>query len=104
LKQALLNLLTNAIEASPAGGQVETCLQRLGKTAQVTIQDKGSGILEADIERIFSPFFSTKETGSGLGLPFAQKIIELHGGTLRAVNNPDCGATFILGVPLSEDE
>ncbi len=104
LKQALLNVLTNALEASPAGGQVETCLQRVDKAVQVTIQDQGGGILEADIERVFSPFFSTKETGSGLGLPFAQKIIELHGGTLRAVNDPECGATFIVVVPLGRDE
>ena len=98
LKQALLNVLTNAIEASPVGGQVDVCLQQHDAMVQVTIQDQGCGIVEADVERVFSPFFSTKETGSGLGLPFAQKIVELHGGTLRAVNNPDQGATFILTV------
>ena len=104
LKQALLNVLTNAIEASPAGGQVEICLQRHAAHVQVTMRDQGCGIVEADLERVFSPFFSTKETGSGLGLPFAQKIVELHGGTLRAVNNPDQGATFILTVPLAREE
>ena len=104
LKQALLNVLTNAIEASPVGEQVEICLQRYDATVQVTIRDQGCGIVEADFDRVFSPFFSTKETGSGLGLPFARKIVELHGGTLRAVNNLDRGATFILTVPLARDE
>lgn len=104
LKQALLNVLTNAIEASPVGGQVDICLQRHDATVQVAMRDQGCGIVEADFERVFSPFFSTKATGSGLGLPFAQKIVELHGGTLRAANNPDRGATFILTVPLARDE
>lgn len=98
-KQALINLVTNAIDASPPGGRVELVLSPPGERVQVAICDQGEGIVEADLEHIFLPFFSTKESGSGLGLPFAQKIIELHQGTLRAYNNAEGGATFMIEIP-----
>ena len=100
MKQALLNVLTNAVEASPANGEVRIDLQLGEAGVRLTITDEGDGIAEGDRERIFSPFYSTKETGSGLGLPFAQKIIELHGGHIQAVNNPERGATFVIEIPL----
>ena len=100
MKQALLNVLTNAVEASPPGGEVRVHLRQQSGAVRLTVQDQGAGIPEADRERIFSPFFSTKETGSGLGLPFAQKIIELHGGHIQAGNNPAGGATFVIEMPL----
>ena len=99
LKQAVINLVTNAIDASPAGGRVELALSRDADRVWVAIRDQGEGIAETDLEHIFSPFFSTKETGSGLGLPFAQKIVELHQGTLRADNNAEGGATFVIELP-----
>jgi signal transduction histidine kinase len=70
----------------------------------VAVVDQGSGILEADLARLFSPFFSTKEKGTGLGLTFAQKIVELHGGTLTAYNNPEGGATFLVEIPTLSTE
>lgn len=99
LKQAVINLVTNAIEASPPGGRVELALSRNADRVRVAIHDQGEGIAEANLEHIFSPFFSTKEAGSGLGLPFAQKIVELHQGTLRADNNTEGGATFVVEMP-----
>jgi signal transduction histidine kinase len=70
-----------------------------GEGVRVAVIDQGGGIPEADLERLFSPFFSTKEKGTGLGLTFAQKIVELHGGTLTAHNNPEGGATFVVELP-----
>ncbi len=100
LKQALLNLLTNALEASRSPGQIRVVLGVEGERVHVAVIDQGTGIPEADLERLFSPFFSTKEKGTGLGLTFAQKIVELHGGTLTAHNNPEGGATFLVELPV----
>ena len=99
LKQAILNLLTNALEASPSPGQITLILRGQGEQVHIAVIDQGAGILGADLERLFSPFFSTKETGTGLGLTFARKIVELHGGTLTAHNSPEGGATFLIELP-----
>jgi signal transduction histidine kinase len=66
---------------------------------QIAIMDQGPGIAEDDMERLFAPFFSTKKQGSGLGLTFARKIIELHHGTLIAINNSTGGAMFLAELP-----
>ena len=99
MKQALLNLLTNAVEASSANGQVSLTLRREGHYVRMSVSDDGEGIPESDQERIFSPFFSTKKQGTGLGLTFAQKIIALHGGAISVKNNPGGGAIFVIELP-----
>ncbi|MEW6298590.1 MAG: HAMP domain-containing sensor histidine kinase [Thermodesulfobacteriota bacterium] len=100
LKQAFLNLLTNAIDASPSPGRVEVVVREQGGSVRVAVVDRGPGIAEDHMEHIFAPFFSTKPHGGGLGLTFARKIIELHSGTLVAMNNPDGGATFLAEFPV----
>jgi signal transduction histidine kinase len=104
LKQAILNLLVNALDASPSPGQVSLTLREDGEGVSIAITDQGKGILETDWGKLFSPFFSTKEKGTGLGLTFARKIVELHGGTLTAHNNPDGGATFLIELPVRVSE
>jgi signal transduction histidine kinase len=104
LRQAILNLLANALDASPAPGQVSLTLRIAGEKVKIAVTDHGSGIPEADGEKLFAPFFSTKEKGTGLGLTFARKIVELHGGTLTAHNNPDGGATFLIEFPTRAPE
>jgi signal transduction histidine kinase len=101
LKQAILNLLTNAVEASSSGDNVELAVQFGGdsRDIQIRVSDRGPGIAEANLEHIFSPFFSTKTQGTGLGLTFTQKIVSLHGGRVFARNNPQGGATFIIELP-----
>ena len=99
IKQATLNLLTNAIEASLPNGQVELALLEEGGKVQIHISDTGSGIPEQILEKIFAPFFSTKTRGTGLGLTFAQKIVALHGGEIHAKNNLRGGATFVICLP-----
>jgi len=104
LKQAILNLLANALDASPSPGQVSLTLRTVGESVGIAVTDQGSGIPEADWEKLFSPFFSTKERGTGLGLTFARKIVELHGGTLTAHNNLNGGATFLIELPARAPE
>lgn len=101
LKQALLNLLTNACEASPAGAEVELALREDRDLLSITVTDHGAGIPEGNLEKIFSPFFSTKAQGTGLGLTFAQKIVALHGGQVTAMKNPQGGAIFRVLLPKS---
>lgn len=96
LKQAILNVLKNAIEASPSSRPVEISLREEKGRILIAIKDYGTGIAPTSLDQIFAPFFSTKERGTGLGLPFAQKIVELHKGTLSARNNPEGGATFTI--------
>lgn len=100
LKQAFLNLLTNALDASPPLGRVEVVVHKQRERVQVAVVDQGTGIAAEHLPHIFAPFFSTKPHGSGLGLTFARKIIELHHGTLVAKNNPDRGATVLAEFPL----
>ena len=102
LKQAVLNLLTNALDASPRGGTVTVSAHEADGRVRITVRDTGHGIPDEMREQIFSPFVSTKKTGSGLGLAFTQKIVELHGGTVSVRNNAGGGASLVLDLPLAE--
>ncbi len=104
MKQALLNLFKNAIEASPCPGNVVIALEEKTEVLTIAVTDKGSGISEENLARLFSPFFSTKEKGTGLGLTFAQKIVELHHGRVTAANNVGGGVTFTVALPTGEPE
>ena len=100
IKQVVLNLITNAVQASPAGElvMIKTHLSRNGVVLEVI--DCGCGIKEQDRERVFHPFFSTKKGGTGLGLGIVQKIVEAHGGEVSFRSNPQTGVTFIVRLPL----
>lgn len=102
LLRALGNLLSNAIEASQPGQQVTLlavpAAQRPGQV-EIRVQDQGPGIPAADRRRIFDPFYTTKSTGTGLGLPMVQRIVENHGGTLELQDAPGGGACFRLTLP-----
>ena len=108
LRQALLNLIRNALEAIPES-QSDRRVQVLSSTkhnkagkgwAVVEIKDTGEGIPAADLQRIFIPFFTTKATGHGVGLALAHRVITQHGGTLTASNAKGGGAMFSLRLPL----
>ncbi len=110
LRQVLLNLLLNSLDAQAHGGQISIEVkvpQRLTGDRSppfvlVQVTDQGIGIAEDLRSRIFEPFMSTKETGTGLGLPISQRIISNHGGTLEASNRPQGGAQFEIRLPLAE--
>lgn len=103
LRQVLLNLLINAIQASPHGGDVVLRARLAGSKVLIQVKDQGSGIPPEIRERIFDPFFSTKESGTGLGLSVAHQIIEQHGGILTAEANPGKGMTFSVALPLKRE-
>jgi signal transduction histidine kinase len=94
-----INLLTNAIEASSAGEPVTISLAYQAGTLQVDVADRGPGIPENIIDKIFEPFVSGKQKGTGLGLPISRKIVEAHSGRMECRNNFDAGATFSIIIP-----
>lgn len=103
MKQVLLNLVINAIQAMPAGGEV--MLRTLSKTDAVIleVQDEGTGIPPEDLERVFNPFVTTRPGGTGLGLSIAYQIVGQHGGHIAAHRNPERGMTFTVTLPLGPD-
>ncbi|MBW7982296.1 PAS/PAC sensor signal transduction histidine kinase [Enterobacillus tribolii] len=101
LKQVLLNLLINAVQAIPCKGNITITTRRSGERHQeITIRDSGQGISEESISRIFDPFYTTKPSGTGLGLPICQRIIALHDGDIRLESRPGHGTTFIILLPV----
>lgn len=103
MRQALLNLLRNGKESMPEGGKLELSAHRRGADRLVIeLRDHGLGIDPANQERIFDPFFSTKLTGTGLGLALTQQIVTEHGGTLEVESRLGEGSTFRVVLPLAQ--
>ncbi len=101
LRQAFLNILLNALQATPPGGRVEICATDDGKGACViTFRDTGSGIDSEELNRIFEPFFTTKTDGTGLGLAISRKIVETHKGTLQVESQPGKGTIVKITLPM----
>lgn len=96
--QALINLVDNAIQWSPDKGTVQIIGEqaKAGGGFTLIIKDQGPGIREEQINNLFQPFYTTRETGTGLGLANVKKIVEFHGGSVFAGNNPDGGARFSM--------
>jgi len=103
LKQVLLNLIINAIQATTDGGKVLVSAGRCNDRLLIEVKDEGCGISGADRDRIFDPFFTTKENGTGLGLSVTHQIVEQHGGILTAEANPGRGMTFSVSLPLQHE-
>ena len=102
MRGALMNLLLNAIEAMPNGGTLSVTSDQIDDTLHLEIVDTGRGISEELVKNIFEPFFTTKEQGLGLGMPYAKKIIEQHGGTIAIASSEGEGTTVTLRLPLDE--
>jgi two-component system sensor histidine kinase HydH len=100
IKEVIINLIANAIQASPRGKTVTVRTLRRGSRAVLEVSDRGPGIPDADRKKIFDPFFSKNKGGTGLGLTIAQKIVTAHSGTISFHPNPDRGVTFRVALPL----
>ena len=99
----LLNLGLNAIEASHEGGRVEIEARRSGRTVRFLVVDNGCGIAPADQEKIFDPFFTNKQGGTGLGLSLCHKIIEMHSGKISVESQMGVGSRFEVIIPDAKD-
>lgn len=100
IRQVLLNICLNAVQAMPEGGTLEVSSRTEGDSAVIEVADTGVGVSEDDLERIFDPFFSTKPGGTGMGLSISYQLVESHGGMLAARLNPEKGMTFRLELPI----
>lgn len=103
IKQALLNLLINAVQAMSDGGELLLRLTARDNQAVIEVTDTGSGIAPDVLENIFRPYWSSKEGGSGLGLPTARRIAREHGGTLTVESEPGKGTRFVLTLPTQQE-
>ena len=99
--QALVNLCANALDAMPAGGTLSLETREEDDCGIIEVSDTGSGIHPEDQERIFTPFFTRKETGLGFGLAIVQRIAEDHGGSVSCISQPGQGSTFTLRLPIA---
>jgi signal transduction histidine kinase len=111
LRQVLLNLLLNALDALPGGGNVwvdadceRNPAEGAGPTIRIRIADDGPGLSSASTANIFEPFVSTKDTGIGLGLSISKRIVESHGGVIAAANSDKGGAQLTIQLPLDDAE
>ncbi|HFZ8994231.1 TPA: two-component system sensor histidine kinase AtoS [Citrobacter freundii] len=105
LKQVLLNILINAVQATSEGGEIRLRSWRYSpEQLAITIEDNGCGIDLALQKKIFDPFFTTKASGTGLGLALSQRIINAHQGDIRVASMPGCGAIFTLILPVNPQE
>jgi signal transduction histidine kinase len=100
LQQVVLNLVLNAVQAMPEGGRLRVHMTTESNTAQITFADSGPGFASAVRARLFEPFVTTKEKGSGLGLAVAQRIIEQHGGSIRVRDATPGGAQVEILLPI----
>ncbi|KPJ78507.1 MAG: transcriptional regulator [Deltaproteobacteria bacterium SG8_13] len=100
LYQAFLNILINAIQAMPDGGRITIKTGINHQSVEVSFEDEGGGIPNELLERIWNPFFTTKEKGTGLGLGIVKKIIEMHGGRIAIQNRPEGGSYVMITLPI----
>lgn len=103
LTQVFLNIIINAVEAMPDGGElrVGTLLTEDRRWVLVAFQDTGPGLTAEEIAHIFEPFYTTKPSGTGLGLAISYGIVERHGGTIEVSSQPGQGTTFVVRLPVS---
>ncbi len=99
LKQALLNVVMNAIEAMPDGGDLRLESSVDGETAEIRVSDTGCGIPPELKSKVFGLYFTTKQSGSGIGLAMTFRIVQLHDGTIDFISEPGKGATFTIRIP-----
>jgi signal transduction histidine kinase len=101
VRQAVLNVALNAVQAMQHGGRLRVRTARSGRFAAVELEDSGHGIPDELREKVFEPFFTTRSSGTGLGLAIVKHVVELHGGEVAVEGGPDGGTRFVLRFPIA---
>ena len=104
LYQAFLNILINAMQAMPNGGEIQVEVDSTDEGVRISFSDNGDGIPDDVLERIWEPFFTTKDFGTGLGLGIVKNIVESHGGEIQLDNRPEGGASISIELPVKQGE
>jgi nitrogen fixation/metabolism regulation signal transduction histidine kinase len=99
LHRALSNLVLNAIDVMQQGGTMTVVAERRDGFVQIRVSDTGSGLTPEECDRLFTPYYTTKQHGTGLGLAIVQSVIADHRGTITVVSTPGAGATFVIDLP-----
>ncbi len=102
VKQAILNIVLNGVQAMPEGGTLRLTVKRDGDSALISVRDQGAGIPENIRDKVFNLYFTTKTGGSGIGLAMAYRVVQLHHGSVEFTSIIDHGTTFYLRFPLAE--
>lgn len=103
MRQVLINLLVNARQAMPSGGELIVQVRRSGSRAQIVITDTGIGMDPEELERCFDLYWSTKREGTGLGLSTVRRVVEQHEGTIGVVSEKGRGTSFTITLPLVQE-
>jgi two-component system nitrogen regulation sensor histidine kinase NtrY len=104
LHRALSNLVLNAMDAMPKGGTLTISVARAGAMARIAIADTGEGMTPEERERLFTPYYTTRQHGTGLGLAIVQSVIADHNGTIAVESAEGGGTRFLIGLPLAEEK
>ncbi|RJR14499.1 MAG: HAMP domain-containing protein, partial [Nitrospiraceae bacterium] len=104
VREVLINLTQNAIRAMKEGGELALQTALTDDNVSIRVKDTGEGIPESNLVRIFSPFFSTREGGLGLGLSIVQRIVESHGGRINCISNMGTGTVFEVFLPVERGQ
>jgi signal transduction histidine kinase len=99
LKQVLLNVLLNALQAMPDGGELRVAAAPRGRSVEIRVADTGSGIPPEHVDRVFDPFFTTRPEGTGLGLSICYGIVERHGGEMEVRSEAGRGTEMVVRLP-----
>jgi len=102
IKRIFLNLAINGIQAMEKGGTLKVSTKKIGDTIEVSFKDTGIGIPKENIKKIFTPFFTTRAKGMGMGLPICKKFVEMHGGSIEVESEEGKGTTFTVKLPIQQ--
>ena len=104
LHRALSNLVLNAMDAMPEGGTLTVSATRARNMVRISVADTGAGLTPEECERLFTPYYTTKQHGTGLGLAIVQSVVSDHGGTIAVDSEAGVGTTFRIDLPVSHRE
>jgi signal transduction histidine kinase len=104
LHRALSNLVLNAMDAMPQGGTLTLRTHDSDDRVYVEVSDTGSGLTREECDRLFTPYYTSKEHGTGLGLAIVQSVVSDHGGTITVQSQPGKGTTFLVELPRNLDK
>ncbi len=102
IERVVFNLLTNAVEAMPQGGDLTVRIASHGGEGRIVVEDTGTGIGETERRQLFRPFFTTRERGVGMGLAICRRIVEENGGSISFETVPGKGSRFTVRLPGGE--
>jgi signal transduction histidine kinase len=103
LHRALSNLVLNAMDAMPEGGTLTLSAQPRGDQVEIRIADTGAGLTPEECERLFTPYYTTKQHGTGLGLAIVQSVVADHAGTIAVESRAGGGAIFVITLPRASE-